>query len=313
MLVCLKDGKRIELDPSTILNKNKKIDIKSSSTEMSSSYSSSSSLSNFSFDDELLDDSIQVPDSNKLDSSLAQEEQKQKKKRQRLTHLTADEKMMRRKLKNRVAAQSARDRKKVKMEDLENTCDFLKEQNEILKKENSILKEKAKILLDENRKLLKFKQEHQQQQTANKKRKLDNVEHCVEVEGSAVSNSRVSLPQKLLQTSMFQKLICVLMILGLNVNKMDQVKQKTHSRVVQGPSSCLQTIFTSSMDRRQRVQLTILKLIKLFGLIRNRRAQMNYELKNCLNSNSHPSHRAKLNLSLLVPLIIKLLMKKRTS
>merc|ERR1712051_610486 len=40
-------------------------------------------------------------------------------KRANLDHLSSDEKLMRRKLKNRVAAQNARDKKRVKMEDME--------------------------------------------------------------------------------------------------------------------------------------------------------------------------------------------------
>lgn len=62
-------------------------------------------------------------------------------KRKRLTHLTPEEKIMRRKLKNRVAAQTARDRKRMKMETLEETVQKFQQQ--------------AKELLDVNMKLLK--------------------------------------------------------------------------------------------------------------------------------------------------------------
>merc|ERR1719414_734091 len=64
----------------------------------------------------------------------------QKRKRQKLTHLTEEEKMMRRKLKNRMAAQSARDRKKAQMDDLEKLVLRLEKQNAALMKENQSLK-----------------------------------------------------------------------------------------------------------------------------------------------------------------------------
>lgn len=63
-----------------------------------------------------------------------------KRKRQKLTHLTQDEKMMRRKLKNRMAAQSARDRKKAQMDDLEKIVIRLEKQNAALMKENQTLR-----------------------------------------------------------------------------------------------------------------------------------------------------------------------------
>lgn len=50
---------------------------------------------------------------------------KPKRKREKLDHLSFEEKMNRRKMKNRISAQSARDRKKLKMNDLETKIQIL--------------------------------------------------------------------------------------------------------------------------------------------------------------------------------------------
>nr|AAI10724.1 Xbp1 protein [Xenopus laevis] len=74
-------------------------------------------------------------------------------KRQRLTHLSSEEKALRRKLKNRVAAQTARDRKKARMSELEQQVIDLEMENEKLLIENQILREKSHGLLTENQEL----------------------------------------------------------------------------------------------------------------------------------------------------------------
>ncbi|XP_076854007.1 LOW QUALITY PROTEIN: X-box-binding protein 1 [Brachyhypopomus gauderio] len=74
-------------------------------------------------------------------------------KRQRLTHLSPEEKALRRKLKNRVAAQTARDRKKAKMGELEQQVLELEQENHKLHLENRMLREKTSDLLSENEEL----------------------------------------------------------------------------------------------------------------------------------------------------------------
>ncbi|NWR02194.1 XBP1 protein, partial [Paradoxornis webbianus] len=74
-------------------------------------------------------------------------------KRQRLTHLSPEEKALRRKLKNRVAAQSARDRKKARMTELEQQVVELEEENKKLLRENQLLRERTCNLARENQEL----------------------------------------------------------------------------------------------------------------------------------------------------------------
>jgi X box-binding protein 1 len=79
---------------------------------------------------------------------------KPKRKRQRLDHLSQEEKLMRRKLKNRMAAQSARDRKKVKMQDLEQEVTILTKQRNVLLNQNQSLKQRNTSLEQQNKELL---------------------------------------------------------------------------------------------------------------------------------------------------------------
>uniref|UniRef100_G3UIF9 X-box-binding protein 1 n=1 Tax=Loxodonta africana TaxID=9785 RepID=G3UIF9_LOXAF len=76
-----------------------------------------------------------------------------RRKRQRLTHLSPEEKALRRKLKNRVAAQTARDRKKARMSELEQQVVDLEEENQKLLLENQLLREKTHGLIVENQEL----------------------------------------------------------------------------------------------------------------------------------------------------------------
>lgn len=96
-----------------------------------------------------------------------------KRKREKLDHLSEEEKLMRRKLKNRISAQTARDRKKEKLSELECKVNQMSKANCLLLKENVELKKK----LDLN-KLSELLKHNEQLQAENKqlRERLDALE-----------------------------------------------------------------------------------------------------------------------------------------
>lgn len=101
-------------------------------------------------------------------------------KRERLSHLTAEEKQNRRKLKNRVAAQTARDRKKYRTSKLEEAVRVLILESGKLREENKCLKKTCEELKNQNVEL--------QGLLNNKQVVLE--EQCSETEAGSSSGSR---------------------------------------------------------------------------------------------------------------------------
>ncbi|KAG8267225.1 X-box-binding protein 1 [Homalodisca vitripennis] len=73
--------------------------------------------------------------------------------KRRLDHLSIEEKILRKKLKNREAAQTSRDRKKARLEELEASVVQLQNENEVLHEEVRSLKDDKESLLRENARL----------------------------------------------------------------------------------------------------------------------------------------------------------------
>jgi len=94
-------------------------------------------------------------------------------KRKRLDDFTPQERMIRRKLKNRAAAQHARDRKKERMDHLEKVVGQLEVENKELKRNNEELRTNMHVLMAQNEELL----EHL--------RKSDNTETKKEIDTHA--------------------------------------------------------------------------------------------------------------------------------
>ncbi|XP_030316785.1 X-box-binding protein 1 isoform X2 [Calypte anna] len=129
-------------------------------------------------------------------------------KRQRLTHLSPEEKALRRKLKNRVAAQSARDRKKARMTELEQQVLELEEENQKLLLENQLLREKTCNLALENQELrcrlgLDALKSEESESQAVKESQVDEIRLVTGSAESAALRLRVPLQQVQAQQSPF--------------------------------------------------------------------------------------------------------------
>lgn len=117
-------------------------------------------------------------------------------KRERLNNLTAEEKLNRRKMKNRVAAQTARDRKKERSHRLEEAVENLLSESALLRAENCNLLNENQRLRRENEALLN--QSNQNTNNGNESLSVIPMQQCLDslnTFGSAESINE-SLPRK---------------------------------------------------------------------------------------------------------------------
>lgn len=125
------------------------------------------------------------------ESTSSMEEFLARGKKRRLDHLTWEEKLQRKKLKNRVAAQTSRDRKKAKMEDMEKTIQEQSDQiNELQSKCESLEQEKNAIYgkyldLEVRFEELKRRLDEQQQQQQQQQEQISATTMHIKTEPSA--------------------------------------------------------------------------------------------------------------------------------
>jgi hypothetical protein len=224
-----------------------------------------------------------------FESSQEQQQQQLKRKRQRLTHLSHEEKIMRRKMKNRVAAQSARDRKKAHMDELEIQVKQLRDENEKLKKENQALLRRNQELSKE----LKSKTEIEKvsvktSEQVELKRECDVLIASAsnEVDESAAF-SNVSQQKKQLQmmSLVVKKLIHVLIAYSMSLQSSTPTTRMNNfsTHVSCSPTTKKSSWLTTLSNAKQsKINLILMKLFKLMRLLE--RNHLNLENSNTLQA-----------------------------
>ncbi|GAB6030086.1 X-box binding protein 1 [Chamberlinius hualienensis] len=135
-------------------------------------------------------------------------------KRQRLDHLSFDEKVMRRKLKNRAAAQSARDRKKALMDIQEKQIFELNCELSQLKEENARLHMQNEQLIEDNKSIkLRLQEVEQKCQRIDEKEESKVVATCQPVEYASLISASLLKKQELTVAHRWMMLfVCWLML-----------------------------------------------------------------------------------------------------
>lgn len=122
-----------------------------------------------------------LPDEGEDSSSSSMEEFLARGKKRRLDHLTWEEKLQRKKLKNRVAAQTSRDRKKAKMEDMEKTIQEQSDKiSELQSKCDTLAQEKEAIYgkyLDLESRFEELKRRLDEQQQQQQQQQISTANH----------------------------------------------------------------------------------------------------------------------------------------
>jgi hypothetical protein len=175
-------------------------------------------------------------------------------KRERLTHLSPEEKMWRRKMKNRIAAQTARDRKKARMDDIEDAVKKLERQNRDLvienaklRKQNAELMARMNVFEQNNAQLARVDDQNVSMNT------MPSVESAVliNVLQQREQDSNVTLAQLITLLCTYVTLICSES--STSCSEMHQLSKQTHTSV----STLLETL---TQQQRNHLAMNIRQL-----------------------------------------------------